>query len=553
MTKKAKARQIAATIETERHDFAPRPRYSSVRSLLGSEVAISKVLDYLMLTPDPDELLAKAGIRRHQLRSLELDDEVMQCLETRKDAVAGISWRLEPNTTRQSRYLRDVLKPHMDLLLSNILDAVPYGYSVQEMIYARDGSRIKLERVSKKPMEWFEPKPDGTLRYYPQDGTGGLEGIECDPRKFLLAVRRPSYANPRGEALLSRLYFPITWRREGWGMWLHFLETFGDPIVLGQVPDFRAFVEAMKAQGVRSTIAWQSTSDRDNVSTINASAPGEFERLENAIIKRVQKLLLGQTLTSDVSTSGGSYAQAAVHNQVRHDKTKSDVRLSVSVVQRLVDTLCELNGFGPLQFILADDAGLESARAARDAVLFPVLSGSGFKLTRSYFTDVYDYREEDLEAKPILNPLLQPGEPGADDPQDRNPNNDTQPTEGRSVADTGREGKAAQQNRQVGAPTAIQQQAALVSLEAQNRSLSPAQEVVERLLAEASERLKGRWPLSEADLLTLVQQSKNREDLERRLSQQIAADDHHEFEVLLAVLDYACRSVGYAGSALGVL
>lgn len=440
---------------TSPEPIALAPRYGSTRRLLNSEIAISRMLDFLTMTPDSDELLARAGIRRHQLRSLEMDDEVAQALETRKDAVCSISWRLEPNQTRASKYVRETLQPHMDTLIADVLDAVPYGYSVQEAVYQQDGSRIGLARITQKPLEWFEPKPDGSLRYYPEDGTGGMEGLLCDPRKFFLAVRRAKYRNPRGEALLSRLYFPVTWRREGWGMWLHFLETFGDPIVLGQVPDFRAFVEAMKAQGVRSTIAWQSSSDRDTVSAINASAPGEFERLENAIIKRIQKLLLGQTLTSDVSSSGGSYAQAAVHNQVRHDKTKSDVRLVTRVIQRLVDVLCDLNGFAPLQFILADDTGLEAARAARDAVLYPVLAGSGFNLTKGYFTDTYDYRNDDLEAKPILNPPLKPGEPGASDPQDRNPDIESAPTRDRSVSDGGREGRAAQNDEPVGAPTAI--------------------------------------------------------------------------------------------------
>ncbi len=428
--------------------FAPK----NVRSLLNSEVAINKMLDFLMTTPDPDEMLRKAGIQRHQLRSLEMDDEVAQCLDTFKDSVVATDWRLEPNQTRASKWLHDMLAPHIENLLTGILDAISYGYSVQEVMYRKMGKRVEVDRAVIKPMQWFMPQRDGSLRYYPEDGSAGYQGIVCDPRKFILAVRRPRYENPYGESLLSRLWFPVTWRREGWMMWLHFMETFGDPIVIGQIPDPKSFVEAMKEQGVRSVIAWQTSSDMDAVTTINASAPGEFERLENALIRRIQKLILGQTLTSDTSQGGGSYALGAVHNQVKNEKRRAALRLCTTAVQRFIDTLTTLNGFQKLTFIMAEDASLESARAARDAVLAPVLAASGLKLVKGYFTDVYDYRDEDLEDKPTMIPV-DPTDPQegpkspAGDPNAKDDNaEDTKqgsglkkPTRNRSVSDNGRE------------------------------------------------------------------------------------------------------------------
>lgn len=424
-------------------------RFGRTRELLNSEVAISKVLDYLTYAaPDADTMLAKAGIQRWQLRQLELDDEVSQCIETRKDAACAVQWRLEPNQSRAALFLRETLDPFVDRAVRGFLDAVLYGYAVQEAVYAKDGARIVLDRINLKPMEWFEPKYDGTLRYYPDDGSGRISGIAVDPRKFFWSTHNASWRNPRGEALLSRLWFPVTWRREGWFMWLHFLETFGDPIVLGQVPNFQDFVEAMKAQGVRSTIAWQSTSDRDHVSTINASAPGEFERLELSILKRIQKLLLGQTLTSDVSGGGGSYAQAAIHNQVRLDKMKADIRLLVRQFQRLVDVLCELNGFRRHRFLMEDSAGLQQERATRDALLYPVLSGSGFKLSRQYFVDTYDYRNDDLEE--VEEPTPEESEPMPEMPEMP----DGEPTQGRSVTDPSPEGDRARQGQPVGVPKA---------------------------------------------------------------------------------------------------
>ena len=428
------------------------PRYTSARGLLNSEVAISKMLDYFLQLSDPDELLAKAGVRRHNLRSLEMDDEIAQCIDTRMDSITRYSWRLEPNQPRKSIWMRDMLEEAgINVLIRSLVGAVPYGYVVNEAIWVKEKGRIVLKRIPQKPMEWFVPQSNGSLRYFPDDGAGGVNGVECDPRKFFLTVRNARYQNPRGEALLSRVWFPVTWRREGWGMWLHFLETFGDPIVLGQVPDFRTFVDAMKAQGVRSTIAWQSTSDRDNVSTITASAPGEFERLENAIVRRIQKLFLGQTLTSDTSQQGGSYAQATVHNQVRHDKTRSDIRMVTDTLQTLINVACDLNGFERLKFIMNDDAELAVSRAARDAVIYPVLSGSGFRLSKDYFIDTYDYRMTDLEE--VKAPGVTPKESNSLSESEENKSEESIDKQ-RSVADNGREGQQAEQGVPVGAPKA---------------------------------------------------------------------------------------------------
>lgn len=363
--------------------------------LLQSEVAISRILSYLTTIPDPDLLLSKAGISRYQLRQLELDDEVAQCMDTRREAVVATPWRIEPNQTRIGKWLTEILEPQVENLKRGVLDARFYGYSVFEIIYEPVEKGIGIQRLSLKPMQWFSPQQNGTLLYFPDDGSAGMNGVLCEPIKFLLTTCNARYENPYGEALLSRLWFPITWRREGWGMWLQFLETFGEPIILGAVSNYEDFVEAMTAQGVRSTVAWQSATGEDKVETISASTPGEFERLENAIIRRVQKLILGQTLTSDVGANG-SYAVAAIHNEVRNDKRRADMRMVQTAGQKLVDNLALLNNFKGYRFVMSDDAGLEMHRAQRDSVLMPVLTSSGFKLTRDYFESCYDYQNTDL-------------------------------------------------------------------------------------------------------------------------------------------------------------
>ena len=212
------------------------------------------------------------------------------------------------------------------------------------MTWKQSGAgRITIDRVDERNIEWFRIHPRLGWRYYPDDGSGGVDGLDCDPRKFLITVRHSTTRNPYGESLLSRLWFPVTWRREGWQMWLKFLETFGQPIIMGRVFNYAEFVDGMKKQGARSVFGWQGRSE-DTITTITASAPGEFERLENALTKRIQKLILGQTLTSEVGSSG-SYAAAKVHENVMDLKTVSDCRIVTATMQSLFNTWEQLNGW----------------------------------------------------------------------------------------------------------------------------------------------------------------------------------------------------------------
>ena len=392
--------------------------------------ALMQMMSWLASVPDPDTLLQRVGIHRAQLRVLETDDEVSQALDTRRDALTTTPWRIEPFNTRASRFLMDELTPHIQTLLNIFFNAVPYGYSVAQVNYkVRDDSRIGISQVWECPFEWFTPTFLGGLlantTLYAQDDQGRTvmvatvndSVLEKSPGMYFHTVRNGSYRNPYGEALLSRLWFPITWRLAGWQLWMNFLETFSQPIIVGQTINYEAFVEAMKAQGVRSAIGFQASDQDTKITTIQASQSGEFSRLDDAVTQRIQKLILGQTLTSQMSASGGSYAAAEVHNEIRHDKRNADIRLATKTLQKVVDTLVALNRLnGAFEFILSDDTGLEMGRAERDATLVPVFAQSGITLTRDYFINKFDYDQDDLTETVQPIPVTTEGSGGAPSP-----------------------------------------------------------------------------------------------------------------------------------------
>lgn len=378
---------------------------AAVASLF-SDVALEQVVSSLSRLPDPDLVLAAQGLGRHELRKLETDDEISAALETRREAVISTSWRLEPYESPDAEWLWEVLEPHMEPLLRGAWSAVPYGFSVVEAIYAK-GARVTLARVSEKPLEWFEPRRDGTLWYTPSLGLGSGVPVEVDTRaKFLLTRRNPTYRNPYGEALLSRCYWSWFFRHNGWRFWMRFVERFADPLLLGRTVSPGEFITAMQQQGFEAVVG---VGTEEEVRAVTTGLAGEFEKVEMALGRRIQKLILGQTLTSEIGDKG-SYAAAQVHNEVREDKRRADIRLVTTTVQRLCDALWTINalpGDAPT-FVMADDTGLETPRAERDAKLVPALTASGLRLTPEYYLDNFDYEPEHLGEVPVTAPALAP-------------------------------------------------------------------------------------------------------------------------------------------------
>ena len=120
-----------------------------------------------------------------------------------------------------------------------------------------------------------------------------------------------------------------------------------------------------------------------------------FGRLVN---KRIQKTILGQTLTSDSGTAGsGSYALGKVHDGIRDDKRKSDVRLITTSMQHLIDVMLELNyktlAGQEAKFIMEDARGLSTDRAERDKIL---IDAGAIELTEEYLLERYDFDTGDF-------------------------------------------------------------------------------------------------------------------------------------------------------------
>lgn len=342
---------------------------------------------------DLDETLRKAGIKRHRLAILLDDDEISQAVETRVDALLATPFRFEPSDTPEAILLMQEIKEWFAEIASGSINALLFGYSVQEMVYDQDSDYIGIQWVGEKPMEWFEPKNDGRLIYRPE-GTG--QEYEVDQVfKFFMTRRKATYKQPYGKALLTVVYWLDFFRKNGFKFWAKFLERFGTPILLGKCKDSDPIEmnQALLNAHAQSVISIDAEDDVQILSAASSSNAGtSFETFNNTIIRQIQKVILGQTLTSGTDGTG-SRALGEVHENVRKDKLNADIRLVTPTFQAIVDALCALNGWGKHEIILGEKSKqLNKDQAERDVQL----KNAGAVFTTQYFIREYGLQEGDL-------------------------------------------------------------------------------------------------------------------------------------------------------------
>ena len=363
-----------------------------------TEVAVEKLAFSMGRAADIDDVLKSAGLSRQKLSVLLADDEISQAMETRLDAVLNAPWRFVEDHGEQTLFLKELMTKWHFEIVSGAWEALPYGYSVMEAVFAFDlHNRITLNEIVVKPLEWFEPKNDGQLIFRKPQSSLEINVFKTYPLKFFLTRRKPTFKQPYGDPLLSKLYWLWFFKTNSIKFWVKFLERFGSPLLVGKVggdgrnqDDIDAMTAALLNAHAQSVISIDSEDDVNTVGT-NFSGAGSsaFEAFDRVMTKRIQKVVLGQTMTSE-NDGGGSKALGVVHNEVRLDKRNSDLRMITPTVQEIIDSICLLNNFEKHTVILGGEQDLNVDVVERDLKLKTL----GVEFNDQYVIETYGIKAE---------------------------------------------------------------------------------------------------------------------------------------------------------------
>ena len=294
-----------------------------------------------------DFLIAAADIE-------EKDLHYRAVLQTRKLAVAGLPWDVQPaDDSRAARKAADLARQVLEAidlpeLMVQLLDALSKGYAVAEILWQTDGPTWVPAAILPREAHWFrfDRETGRELRLF--DGTP--EGAELPPYKFLCHTPKVMAGIPLMGGLARSALWAWVFKSYALRDWAAFAELYGQPIRVGKYEagatreDIAVLKRAVFELGSDAGAVIPAGMALEIVESAAKSASADlYQRLIEYLDRQVSKAVLGQTLTTDQG-SHGSLAQAKVHDEVRADLMRSDARaLAATLTRDLIAPLVHLN------------------------------------------------------------------------------------------------------------------------------------------------------------------------------------------------------------------
>lgn len=288
------------------------------------------------------------------------DTHYRSVLNTRKLAVTSLDIKIIPANSEDSdieiakAVERDIVKNStagIYSLIFDMMDAIAKGFSVSEIIWKSENGIWSPKEYKYRYAGFFRYEESGEKLKLIDPYTQELSDLP--ENKFI--IHQPK--NHSGVQIMSGLAIPALFyfllKYYDITSWAAFIDRFGYPLRLGKYSpkateediqtlrravasigsDFGAVIPESAILEIIESKTTQSTSDT-------------YEKLANFVNKEISKLILGQTMTSE---EGASYSQAQVHNAVREDIAKADIRQIMETVNaQLIVPYCKFN-FGELE------------------------------------------------------------------------------------------------------------------------------------------------------------------------------------------------------------
>jgi len=184
-------------------------------------------------------------VSRHSMRVFEKmrrDDQIKAALNFKKQAIVASGWEIvspkdQPDEWEVTETIRENMaeittdERTLDDLLTEILSALDFGFSISEKIYDQSEGQIWLEdirTVSPHEIE-FEQAPTGTLERIIQSQTGAQARQEVPREKVVLFTHQREFANLYGTSDLEAAYRAWVVKDNSYKWLAMYLERLGIP------------------------------------------------------------------------------------------------------------------------------------------------------------------------------------------------------------------------------------------------------------------------------------------------------------------------------------
>lgn len=286
----------------------------------------------------------------------EKDTHIFSQLQTRKLAVTGLDWEIQPagitDTDREiAEFVENAIRkiPRLREVMLDIMDAVGKGISISEIDWEADSNRnfiiAGIEWVHPKKLFWDYETDEMKIctMEYP-------EGISLPENKFVVHRYKAKSGHPSRAGVLRIVAWMYLFKNYNIKDWVAFCEIYGMPLRLGKYnaaaskEDKEALAEAIINLGADAAGIIPETASIEFVESNKTTSADIYESFARYCDEQTSKAIVGQTLTAD--SGGGSYAQGKVHADVRHDLTVADAQALAETINECIIRPLVLYNFG---------------------------------------------------------------------------------------------------------------------------------------------------------------------------------------------------------------
>jgi phage gp29-like protein len=356
--------------------------------------------------PNPDPVLSNINNTWSNYQEILWDAHLTAVIASRKSVTLSKEWYIEKNgaPARVVKFIEEAFtKFDVHRATEEILDSMLWGMQPMEPIWARpenfdgEGKIFCIEFIGRPPW-WFQYDRENKLRFRSRENP--WPGNEIKPYSLVVPRNNPKYENPYGEALLSKVYWPVNFKKGTLKFWVEGAERNGLPLIIGKVnrnagdEEYDALYEKLLEYSKGTTIVGPDGMAIEVIDLKGKSSADVYKMLCDFCNAEVSKAIIGQTLTTEAGDKGAR-ALGQVHDNVRHDLAESDEIQCEGCFNELIRMLVDLN-FGnttiqPL-FKYQHEEDIRQDVAERDNMLVSM----GVRFTPKYYQEQYNLAEDDF-------------------------------------------------------------------------------------------------------------------------------------------------------------
>jgi phage gp29-like protein len=309
------------------HAEAPRKNLPAEARTLIANVQNDITIPYYsgLLQHADDTLIQQGGGKGLALYDeIERDTHAGAMLEKRRNALISRAWEVEPGGDRPiDKQAAELVEKYckalpFDQICKGLLKATLKGFAVGEVVWKRDGSEILPASIVIHDQRRFGFDRDWQPRLLTLSNM--QPGALLPERKFVVHRFGVEGNNPYGLGLGSRLFWAVLFKREGIAFWLHFLEKFAGPTVVGKTPYGMLTEEQNKLLNTLLSVRTASAITAPigtEIEFLEASRSGtvSYEQFVDYWDRQISICVTGETLTTQVGANGGNRALGEVHQE----------------------------------------------------------------------------------------------------------------------------------------------------------------------------------------------------------------------------------------------